>query len=74
VFGPVNEAVRHTGVVDVVPSDEELGRLLRLIGDAELMQLCGCTELIDLTQPAASFDPPRWLAARGLLAERTVAA
>jgi GT2 family glycosyltransferase len=42
VFGHASEALRHTGVVDVVPPDAGLPPKLRLLSDAQLMQLCGC--------------------------------
>jgi GT2 family glycosyltransferase len=42
VFGDASEALRHTGVVDVIPADKGLAPKLRLISDAQLMQLCGC--------------------------------
>jgi GT2 family glycosyltransferase len=42
VFGHASEALRHTGVVDVVPPDTGLPSKLRILNDAQLMQLCGC--------------------------------
>jgi hypothetical protein len=44
VFGHASEALRHTGVVDVVPPDTGLPPKLRLLNDAQLMQLCGCAK------------------------------
>jgi GT2 family glycosyltransferase len=42
VFGRASEALRHTGVVDVVEPDTGLGPRLRLLSDEDLMRLCGC--------------------------------
>jgi GT2 family glycosyltransferase len=42
VFGHASEALRRTGVVDVISPDVGLPPKLRLLSDAQLAQLCGC--------------------------------
>jgi GT2 family glycosyltransferase len=74
VFGEAGEALRHTGVVDVVPAAR--GHDFA-IDDVVLASLAGCTEIlagastsvpqgIACTRLTPGFDADAWLAARGL--------
>ena len=72
VFGDASEALRHTGVVDVVPFARGEDSLLT---DSMLASLAGCTELlagastpvpagVPCTRLTRDFDPVEWLSAR----------